>query len=67
MWWCIDVTGTIDCIDPPAHGVVPDKEETALETLYVARTEPGQCCQELRVSSQDIGQQYQETRMSVYR
>ena len=43
------------------------KEETALETLDVKRTELGQCCQELRVTSLDIGQEYQETRMTVYR
>ena len=64
--WSRDESLTIDCIDPD-HGAVPDNEETALETLDVERTEPGQCCQEVRVSSLDIGRQYQESRMTVYR
>ena len=64
--WSRDATLTIGCIDPD-HGVVDDKKETAVESYDVGRTELGKCCQEVRVSSLDIGQEYQGSRMTVYR
>ena len=71
MWsegvWSREDSVIVDCIDPD-HGAVFSDAGDDVELLGdVARTEPGGCCQEVRVSSLDMGDQYQERRMTVYR
>ena len=56
--WLEDETVKISCIDPQYRRTL--REEGA-------GPGPGGCCDQLRVSSNDVGQQFQPDRMSVYR
>ena len=45
------------CVDPELHQETPQKKVTEVDILSRGpRTDPGGCCQQIRVSSNDIGQ-----------
>ena len=45
------------CVDPELHRETTQRKVTEVDILSrVPRTDPGGCCQQIRVSSNDIGQ-----------